>query len=194
MTPFFTIITPSLQRESLLKTRASIDAQTLKDGWQHIVQVDSADLDIALINQIEHPNREVYCCGKHHNDGGNSCRILGLEMATSSYVWFVDDDNYVADERVLEDVAKALEDAGRPPWGLFPIWRCGGRFYTDPPRSCHVDTGNVVLRRDIAYWPETSAYGSDGILVDDLIARGIPYVAFLDFRPIMVIPKISFCK
>ena len=192
--PFFSIVTPTLQRESLIHCCESVNAQTFTDGWQHVVQVDSTDLDVALINKIEHPQREIYCCGKHHNNGGNSCRVLALEMATAGYVAFVDDDNYLADDRVLEDVAMALEGAGSPPWGLFPIWRCGGRFYTDPPRSCHVDTMNVVLRRDTAYWPDTDAYGTDGLLVDDLMERKVPYVAFPDFRPIGVIPQISFCK
>jgi glycosyltransferase involved in cell wall biosynthesis len=191
--PFFTVITPTLQRESLALCCSTVDFQTFK-SWQHICQVDSADLDVALINKIEHPQREVYSCGKHHNNGGNSCRIEALKQATGKYILFRDDDNFTPDERIFEDVAAALEDAGRPPWGLFPILRCGWPFYADPPRSCHVDTMNVVLRRDIAYWPDTDAYGTDGILVDDLMERKVPYVAFPNFRPIGVIPKISFCK
>ena len=192
-TPFFTVITPTLQRESLLKTCQSLDGQHFRD-FQHIIQADSEALNEALVEQISRPGREVYCCGQRHNNGGNTCRRLALEKAVGSYVFFVDDDNYVADDSVLGDIAEALKEAGNPPWGLFPIWRLGGLFYADPPRSCHVDTMNVVLRKDIAYWPNTDAYGTDGILVDDLMERRIPYAAFPSFRPIAIIPKISFCK
>lgn len=192
--PFFSVVTPTLQRESLVRCCQSVLSQSFS-SWEMLIQVDAENINHELFSRIS-PTRKIWVeeCGKHHNNGGNSCRRLALERATGDYVIFTDDDNYIADERVLEDVAAALEGAGRPAWGLFPIWRLGGRFYTDPPRSCHVDTMNVVLRRDIAYWPDTDAYGTDGILVDDLMERKVPYVAFPDFRPIGVIPQISFCK
>jgi glycosyltransferase involved in cell wall biosynthesis len=197
MNLFFSIITPTLQRESLVACCDSIDAQTLP-SWQHIVMVDAPSKDRDLCIEIKRNDdlgrRWVHCCGVAHKDGGNTCRRTALFGAMGQYIYFCDDDNYLADDRVLEDMATALEGAGMPPWGLFPITRLGGRFFTDPPRSCHVDTMNFVLRSDIAYWPDTDAYGTDGILVDDLMARGVPYVAFPNFRPIGVIPKISFCK
>jgi glycosyltransferase involved in cell wall biosynthesis len=194
MTPYFSIITPTLQRESLVDTYKSIASQTFV-RWEMLIQVDDDAIDEYAFARIG-PTRKVWVesCGVRHNDGGNTCRREALKRATGEYVWFVDDDNTVADDRVLEDMAKALEDAGKPPWALFPVTRLGHHFYTDPPRSCHVDTMNFVLRRDIAYWPDTNAYGSDGILVDDVMSRKIPYAAFPNFRPIGIIPKISFCK
>lgn len=105
----------------------------------------------------------------------------------------IDDDNHLADNRVLEDIAEVLVNVNQP-WALFPIERLGGRFYTDPPRSCHVDTLNFILRKELGPWPDTDAYGSDGVVVDDLMARGVPYAAFPDFRPIAVLPKVSFCR
>lgn len=191
--PFFTIITPTLQRTSLVAACGSVDLQTFTD-WEHIVQIDCEHQNDQLLEAVYCERRIITQCEAPHRNGGNSCRRLALEKATGEYIYFLDDDNFLADPAVLADMAEALKGAGLPPWGLFPIWRLGGRFYADPPRSCHVDTMNVVLRRDIAYWPETDAYGTDGILVDDLMARGVPYAAFPDFRPIGIIPKISFCK
>ena len=194
MTPYFSIITPTLQRDSLVDTCKSIVSQAFA-RWEMLIQVDDDVIREDLFAKIN-PMRQIWVepCGVHHNDGGNTCRREALKRATGEYVWFVDDDNTVADDRVLEDMAKALEDAGKPPWALFPVTRLGHRFYDDPPRSCHVDTMNFVLRKDIAYWPDTNAYGSDGILVDDVMSRKIPYAAFPNFRPIGIIPKISFCK
>lgn len=189
----FTIITPTLQRESLLDMCQSLNAQTHTD-WEHIVQIDSDKIDAELMGKIADPQRHIYCCGKKHNNGGNSCRVLALQKAKGDYIWFGDDDNTLADPFALERMAEALESANKPQWALFPIIRMGGIFYTNPPRSCHVDTMNIVLRWDIAYWPETDAYGTDGILVDDLMARGVPYAAFPSVKPIGLMTKISSCK
>ena len=189
----FAIITPTMQRESLLTTCESVNTQT-HVAWEHVVQVDSDFLDTALLSKISHPQRRVYSCGKYHKSGGNICRRLALEKAEGDYCYFVDDDNFLAHVDALKEIAEALESADRPAWGLFPILRLGDRFYTDPPRPCHVDTLNFVLRKDIAFWPDTDAYGTDGILVEDLLGRKIPYVAFPHVRPVAVIPKISFCE
>jgi len=187
----FTIITPSLQRQSLRKTCSSIDEQSFQD-FEHIVQIDCEDLDAGMMFSLAHPNRRFFQCDHPHKNGGNTCRRMALEKAKGNWIYFLDDDNYLADSKVLEDIAFALPQ--NYAWALFPINRLGSRFYTDPPRSCHVDTLNVMLRRDIARWPDTDAYGTDGILVDGLMAEGIPYAPFPDFRPIAVLPKISFCK
>jgi glycosyltransferase involved in cell wall biosynthesis len=187
------IITPTLLRPSLLKTCEMIDAQTHTE-WQHVVMIDCENVDEDLIEQILHPQRMFIKCLAPHGNGGNSCRHNAWEMARGNYVMYCDDDNYYADEGVLAGVAASLQGAGYPAWALFPINRLGWRFYFDPPRSCHVDTMNVVLRHDYAQWPDTTAYGSDGILVDSLMKRQIPYAAFPDFRPIGVIPQLSFCK
>lgn len=191
--PYFSIITPSLMRPSLVATCDSIDSQTFRD-FEHIVQLDVETIDNLIFARIDHPQRWVFQCERPHRDGGNTCRRLAWEKSTGIYQWCVDDDNTVADERILEDMADALECAGRPDWGLFSITRLGLRFYADPPRSCHVDSMNVVIKREFAQWPDTDSYCSDGILVDGLIERGIPYAAFPDHRPIGVIPVISGCR
>lgn len=190
----FSIITPTLQRQSLITCCDSVTNQTHKK-WEMLIQVDSDRIDEVLFGKIS-PTRRIWVesCGVHHNNGGNTCRREALKRATGDYCLFLDDDNMLAHVDALRDIAEALESAGRPPWGLFPIIRLGGLFYADPPRSCHVDTLNFVLRRDIAYWPNTDAYGTDGILVDDLMHRKIPYAAFPNINPIAIIPTISFCK
>lgn len=188
----FSIITPTVQRESLIKCCESVNEQS--GDWEHIVMVDSGELNSILMLSLAHPKRKILQCSTPHRNGGNTCRADALKHATGDYCAFMDDDNYYHDADVFKDIEFALEEAGRPPWALFPICRLGGIFYCDPPRSCHVDTMNFILRRDIAYWPDTDAYGTDGILVDDLMARGVPYASFPAFRPIAVMPVISFAR
>lgn len=192
--PWITIITPTIQRESLKAACESLDRQTFTD-WEHIVSIDCQPKDLKddLLFSLRHPGRWFSCCGQHHNNGGNSCRSRMWERARGEWVFYLDDDNVLADDRVLEDLHSALEGVTEQ-WALFPIIRLGERFYNDPPGHCRSDTMNMVLRREVAQWPETTAYGSDGVLIDELLGKGIKYAAFPDFRPIAVIPKISFCK
>lgn len=185
----FTIITPTLQRASLVKTCESVDQQTYAD-WQHIVIADVAELNMP---PIAHPNRLILQCPRPHRNGGNTCRHNAWGHATGDYVYYLDDDNFLENPHVLSDLNFILR-VSRPAWAIFPILRLGGRFFSDPPQSCHTDTLNLVLRRDVAQWPDTDAYGSDGVLVESLMERGIPYVAYPHFPTIAVLPKISFCK
>lgn len=193
MNPFFSIITPTLQRESLVRSCKSISDQSF-ESWQHLVMVDCDEFNFDLIRQVRHPKRRVMKCEKAHINGGNSCRHNAWDLAVGKYCLYLDDDNYLSDSTVLTDIATALQSTNNPEWAIFPIDRLGLRFYTDPPKSCHTDTLNLVLKRDIAQWPDTTAYGSDGVLVEDLMARGIPYAAFPNFRPIGVIPRLGFCQ
>jgi glycosyltransferase involved in cell wall biosynthesis len=188
--PVFSIITPTLQRQSLIKTCASLNAQTFS-SWEHLVMVDQEFLDIPLYDAINHPQRYVFQCERPHKDGGNSCRRNAWKTAQGAWIFYLDDDNYLADDRILEDIYAIIQNV--PYWALFPILRLGQRFYTDPPSSCHVDTMNVVVRQKIAEWPQTDAYGADGVFIEDLV-RKYPYAAFPEFRPIAILPKINFCK
>ncbi|HEX5426641.1 MAG TPA: glycosyltransferase [Candidatus Acidoferrales bacterium] len=192
--PFLGVITPTIQRRSLIDLCRSIDQQTFTN-WCHLVVVDCDYLDDDLLTQIRHSQRAITICERPHRNGGNSCRAAAVRRMLSPWIYFADDDNLIADGDAFQrmhDKLAALPDETQ--WALFPIMRLGHRFYSDPPRACHVDTMNFVLRREIAYWPETDAYGTDGILVDDLMMRGVPYAAFPETLPIGVIPKISFCQ
>lgn len=186
----FTIITPTVQRQSLIKTCQSIDEQTLVGRWQHIVIIDCAEMNDELIFSLAHPNRLFLQCEKPHRNGGNSCRHDAWDHAANTYLWHVDDDNFVNGPRVLEEMASVIEDAGDAQWFLFPILRHGSRFYFDPPQPCYFDTGNAVVHNDFAQWPDIPDYASDAVWLQQF--KNLPYKAFPDFPPIMVMPCTSF--
>jgi glycosyltransferase involved in cell wall biosynthesis len=177
--PFFSVITPTLQRESLVRCCDSVTNQTSID-WQHIVMVDCDEWNEELIARIRHPQREIFRLGASKNFG-NTPRHIGWLHATGRYCWYLDDDNFAADDSVLSDVKEALNDF--PDWAIFPIMRHSRRFFYDPPGCCYVDTMNMVIRREIARWPNRDEYTLDGIFCDQLKAE-YPYKAFPDFRPI----------
>jgi glycosyltransferase involved in cell wall biosynthesis len=182
----FTIITPTLQRNSLVRTCSSVESQSFID-WQHIVMVDRAKLNHTLLSLIDHPRRSIIKCPIAHHNYGNTCRHNAWELATGDYCLMLDDDNYLADHRILEDIAANLDD--RPHWALFPILRRGKLFFHDPPGLKLTDTSNVVVRRDIARWPDISDYTADSRWVEGL--KAYPHKSLPAFRPIVVMPVQS---
>lgn len=182
----FSLITPTLQRESLIKCCESVNSQTHED-WEHIVMADSDTFDADLLTKIFHPNRAIISCGTRHNNYGNTCRHNAWEEATGEYVLYLDDDNFIADENILRDMNHVLKDSSKD-WALFPILRHGQWFYTDPPRICHVDTINMVIKREFAQWPDGPEYTMDGIFCERLV-KDHEYDAFPHFRPIAVMPS-----
>lgn len=190
MPPLFSIITPTVQRESLLKTCQSLDEQRFQD-WEHIVIIDSIERNSALVAQIEHPRRTILQCPTPHRNGGNTCRHLAWEYATGTLCYFLDDDNYLASPAVLEGVAEeAMKPVFHSYWMLFPILRHGSIFYFDPPKPCYFDTGNAVVRREIGCWPDIPDYASDAVWLEQLL--NYRYVGYPGAQPIMVMPTTSF--
>lgn len=183
MKPVFTIITPSLQRDTLYRACASVDSQSLA-LWEHLVMLDVAEVNEAMFHAIYHPQRRVMQCDYPHRNYGNACRNRAWEMATGDWLLYLDDDNYLANPNVLQRISEALE--GRiEQWALFPITRHGQRFYRDPPGTCYVDTANMVIRREVGQWPDGPEYTMDGIFCERLKDK-YPYAAFPDMEPIVV--------
>lgn len=77
--PLFTVITPTIGRPSLLRTKASVPK-----AWEHIVVED------------------------HTGDYGNTPKAKGFDLASGEYVMYLDDDDFYlpAIESVLEAVVR----------------------------------------------------------------------------------------
>lgn len=188
MKPFWSIITPTLQRESLIRCCNSVTSQST-DSWQHIVMLDCSIRDEALLEKIEHPQRKILQCGPYQNFG-NKPRHLAWNHTTGLMIAYLDDDNYYADSNVLEDMMTALVAADMPDWACFPILRFGGIFFNEDPRCCHADTMNLVVKREIGRWPDIDDYTADGILIDSLRANSeYSFKAFGGFRPIGIMDR-----
>lgn len=183
------IITPTVQRESLIRCCDSVDSQTF-ENWEHIVAIDSEIINADLRRNILHPRRKMMHMGKCWRNGGNTPRNRAWEWAQGDFVFHLDDDNHLADPNALQRLADALEGIEER-WAIFPIHRHGSRFYFDPPQPCYFDTGNAIARREIAQWPDIDGYASDAVWLEELKKHG-PYKAFPDLAPIMVMEGTSF--
>lgn len=188
--PLFSIITPTVQRDSLIKCCESVDEQTIRDRVQHIVMVDCEQWNLSLIAKIQHPLRIIVKCDHPHKNGGNTCRHNAWEFSSSVWVYHLDDDNFLASPVVLEEISNAIKGIEEQ-WAIFPIARHGSVFYFDPPQPCYFDTGNAVVRREIARWPKIDDYCSDAVWLSDTLLKH-PYKAFPSANPIMVMPVSSF--
>ena len=176
----YSIITPTLGRDSLRKTCASLEAQTCTD-WEHIVIFDGPG------EAPSHPQRTVLHCDHRHYNYGNTCRHDAWTRATGDYVYYLDDDNYLAHHGVLEALRAVTAD-----WAIFPILRFGERFFNDPPRVNYTDTGNILVRREIGQWinrPDGSQDGTvDGQFAEALAAK-YHYQSLGSLRPVLVMPE-----
>jgi glycosyltransferase involved in cell wall biosynthesis len=157
--PRYTIITPTILRGSLEKTCDSVNSQTCGD-WEHIIVVDGPEQIIPY--PINHHQRHFVWCDERHNDWGNTCRRNVWKNALGDYVYYLDDDNYLADDRVLEEFNTVTAD-----WAIFPILKphFGGMHFFCPPVVGGTDTGSFIVKREFAQWPETlpgTAAGADG--------------------------------
>lgn len=189
MKPFISIITPSLQRESIVACCESVDGQSFKN-WQHVVAIDGLELDDRIMEKIEHKQRRIMVCGVPHRNYGNTCRHNAWLLTGGEYVLYLDDDNTLMHKDVLKGIHEVIGES-KAPFAVFPILRHGQKFFSVPPRSCHVDTANLVIRRDLARWPNRDEYTMDGIFYEQLAKAHPNFAAFPDFTPIVRMDKSS---
>ena len=182
----FSIVTATIQRPSLRDCCASLDQQTYQD-WEHIVVVD-AEIALSWVGELNaDPRRRVIVPGIRFANFGNTPRWMAWQLETGDYQIILDDDNYFADATALARIAACLEQSSLPAFALFPILRFGHSFLVDPPGVCATDSANMVLRRDIARWPNRDEYTLDGILAAELATKHTPQM-FPFEAPIITVP------
>lgn len=182
------IITPTIQRQSLIRCCESVDCQ--RGDWQHIVMVDCEEFNRPIIEKIEeHPNRVIYKCPYPHKNFGNTCRHNAWSLSSGEWIIYLDDDNFLSHRDVLLDISVAIESNVffSPEWCIFPIIRHGQRFFNYTPGLCMTDTANMVIKREIAQWPDGPEYTMDGIFCESL--KKYPYASFPNVKPIVIMEK-----
>jgi len=185
----YTIVTPTICRQSLVRLCESIDSQTQVD-WEHLVVVDmprknmTADKRKVIAAIPPQAKRSFSYCDKKHNNYGHTCRHQIWEHAKGDYILYVDDDDYLADKDVLRTLDSVTE-----PWAVFPALRNGDAFFHLPPGIGRTGTGMFLHRKDIGRWPDLDSYEADGSFVEELRQK-YPYQV-LNSRPLVVQPKSS---
>lgn len=184
----YSIVTPTILRPSLRRLCESIDAQTEKD-YEHVVIVDMPFMSVndeqgELLQSIaQDPRRVIYHCVRRHNNYGHTCRHNVHRVLIGEYVFYVDDDDYLADDNVLTTLNMVHKD-----WAIFPVMHYGSYFFNDPPGLCKTGTGMFIHKKEIGRWPDDNSYEADGHFVETL--RNYPYDA-LSVVPMVIQEKAS---
>lgn len=192
--PRYSIITPTIARPSLLKTAESLLIQTNED-WEWLISVDTPLITQpkkkALIDSL--PNKDsrikITRCGVRHGFYGNRCRNLAFDRVQGTYIIYVDDDDYLSDDRVFETLEQVTAS-----WAIWPVVRCGEYWFNDPPGMCKTGSGHFMYRRDTGLrYPANENYSADGELVEALKAA-YPYQSLARERPLLVYPQRGLGK
>jgi glycosyltransferase involved in cell wall biosynthesis len=185
----YTIITPTICRQSLLRLCESIDNQIHSD-WEHLVVIDmprdkmGRDQRRIIASIPARENRPFFYCDTRHNNYGHTCRHQIWEHAIGDYILYVDDDDYLAHKDVLR-----MLDSVAEPWAVFPILRYGERFLNLPPGISRTGTGMFIHKRGIGRWPDSDSYETDGLFVEELREKYAYQV--LDCGPLVIQPRTS---
>lgn len=188
----FSIITPTILRDSLVETCKSIDMQDYKD-WEHIVMIDTSALRPDLTDKIRHPNRRTYRCESPHKNYGNTCRHNAYLKCRGDYIIYIDDDDVFLSGAFRKIVNEIKEK--RPNAAVFPAIRYGEKFFNLPPASCMTVTGQYIHKPIIngkkVQWPRV-ATGNMNYLVDGKFIESIKKLT--EFTPICVNEPLVLIK
>jgi O-antigen biosynthesis protein len=184
----FTIFTPTILRQSLIKTCESVNKQTYKN-WEHIVIVDT-EISNNILAKIEHPQRKIIRCKTPHGGWGHQCTHEAYPLATGDWVYRLDDDNYLASDSALMTLSANLDEGYS--WAIFPILRYGVTFFHDTPEFQKIDTGSFIVKRQFAQWANSPRYEGDWETVKRLMdEHPRSYQVIKDIPAIMVMPESS---
>jgi glycosyltransferase involved in cell wall biosynthesis len=111
---------------------------------------------------------------------GSPARAYAYKYITGDYVLYLDDDDYWIND-TLAVLAKAVEDANYPDWGVFPARRWDGRFFNPKPGDCATTSCQFfhkpVIKGVEIRWIPYNISSPDGKLV-----QGLTYLS----EPLMV--------
>jgi glycosyltransferase involved in cell wall biosynthesis len=164
------IITPTFQREKqLFALCLSIQTQVYRPRHrrqvEHIVVSDGPrEEDTRAVSDVVSLIESSYvsdglCVLRHASVPhtgffGADARDKGVGMATGEWVWFVDDDNVLANALTVSEIISELEAMSpHVDLALAPVWdRKQGKVlpFEDSPAYAGIDTMNIFVRRKLA--------------------------------------------
>lgn len=107
--PFFSIIIPVYNAQTTLQyCVSSILNQTFTDYEVIIINDNSSDASDFIIEAFEKANSKVNSVKNTINKGAGGSRNAGLDISRGTYLFFLDADDQLANEFVLENIYKAL--------------------------------------------------------------------------------------
>ena len=200
--PKFTIITPTLLRDSLIKTCKSIENQKYKN-WEHIVVVDLPKEKVSnwRIQSIAHPQRKIILLQNNCNDFGNTPRLIAYNYVTGDLVMYLDDDDYYIHKNepfqtLVNYFNNHFKDKPLPNLGIFPARRLEQRFFNFPPQvnrtmSCQYFHKPVIKGLPIQWRVvDRKSYVSDWQFLHSVLRKTVPTKIAIE-KELVCVNKIS---
>jgi len=194
MTPWLSVVIPTIGRQTLQDTLTSLRVQPESDGIEVLVVADTHG---PVNAQLEYARTRVEATGQRwlELDAGINCvgqpqRTFGAKAATAPWVWFTQDDNIAAEDSLLA-IQSAIEAQPRPRplfFQMLTYW--GARIWQVPMLAQgNIDADCLVFPREVAKQVEWglryegdldaavrafNLTGGDVAWIDELVSVGRP--------------------
>jgi len=202
VTPWLSVVIPTIGRQSLSATLDSLRVQPESDGVEVLVVADTHGPINAQLN-YSHKRVEDLGFDWLELDAGVNCvgqpqRTYGAKAATAPWVWFTQDDNIAAEHSLLA-IQSAIEAQPRARPLFFQMqtyW--GARIWQTPVLAQgNIDADCLVFPREVAKQVEWglryegdldaavcafNLTGGDVAWMDELVSVGRPAVEQLWWR------------
>jgi len=105
----FSVVMPAYNAENeILSSIESVLKQTYKNYEFIIIDDCSKDNTYEIVRKVEQENDNVRCIKHEINKKAGGARNTGIKEATGDYILFLDSDDFLYDEKVLENIAKVI--------------------------------------------------------------------------------------
>ena len=186
----FSIITPTIGRDALLRTCETIDRQTCAD-WEHLVIFDGPEQEVEVFKKIEHPQRKIIFSGYNFGDYGHSIRYFSYDLTQYDHMMYIDDDDYYHLE-CLETIQRVIDPEVE--FIFFPALWCGGLLMMLPPsHNCTVSCQYVHRKKDRLGYPirfPPGGHGTDSWWIGEMVKQ-YPYQVIEMNWPLVYVDIVS---
>lgn len=155
MQPSIAVITPTINRLSLRECHASVAPQ-LGPNDTHLIVTDGIP-----ITELPYMPKAFCVEGPKTNRWGNRQRDLGISLARTTHLWFLDDDDLALDG-ALDAIRSCIEQfSDRLILARFQPHHAGVSWGEPVLRSGNVGTPCCIVPKDKAGWWDSDRYDAD---------------------------------
>lgn len=185
--PKASFIVTAYERPAALRTCLSSIVQQTEQNWEVIVVDNSPDAGTCIVNEqvTKMSNRIRYeavgamtmVTGQIHERSLYKATDIGVDLATSDWLVFPNDDSYYCPWFLERMLSAALMNAWDLVYCDLIAGGPGGHWLLQArPKLCCIDKTNIMLRRSrYIGWPDagTDYAQADGLMIEQLVKSGV---------------------
>lgn len=190
----FTIITPTIGRDTLLRTCESVNKQTCEE-WEHLVVFDGPETNLEIFSKIEHPQRRIIFSGTKFGNYGHPLKFFAYDLASNDYLMYIDDDDWY--NRICLELIKKSIDPDCPFIFFYALWRGNMLLHIPPKRKatlscqyCHRKLDGQGNQIRFPPWLSGGGYAQDGQWIESM-AKAYSYIVIEDEIPLVFVDQVN---